>query len=52
VLKALASKEFRDNLAIKGISTLALASGPFQTYYLADLKKWRGAVKASGIVLE
>jgi hypothetical protein len=37
VLKALASKEFRENLATKGISTLALASGPLQSYYLADL---------------
>jgi tripartite-type tricarboxylate transporter receptor subunit TctC len=52
VLKILASKEFRDNLATKGISTFALASGPFQSYYLADVEKWRGVVKASGIVLE
>jgi tripartite-type tricarboxylate transporter receptor subunit TctC len=52
VLKILASKEFRDNLATKGISTFALASGPFQAYYLADVEKWRGVVKASGIVLE
>jgi tripartite-type tricarboxylate transporter receptor subunit TctC len=52
VLKVLASKEFRDNLATKGISTFALASGPFQAYYQADIEKWRGVVKASGIVLE
>jgi tripartite-type tricarboxylate transporter receptor subunit TctC len=52
VLKILASKEFRDNLATKGISTFALASGPFQAYYQADIEKWRGVVKASGIVLE
>jgi tripartite-type tricarboxylate transporter receptor subunit TctC len=52
VLKILASKEFRDNLASKGISTFALASGPFQAYYQADIEKWRGVVKASGIVLE
>jgi tripartite-type tricarboxylate transporter receptor subunit TctC len=52
VLKVLSSKEFRDNLATKGISTFALASGPFQSYYLADVEKWRGVVKASGIVLE
>jgi tripartite-type tricarboxylate transporter receptor subunit TctC len=52
VLKILASKEFRDNLATKGIATFALASGPFQAYYQADIEKWRGVVKASGIVLE
>jgi tripartite-type tricarboxylate transporter receptor subunit TctC len=52
VLKILASKEFRDNLATKGISTFALASGPFQAYYQADIEKWRGVVKASGIMLE